>query len=218
MMTKKIIQMMVVGLLFVVFCTFSTAFAKSGKEFTLRASYFSPADAEAGFAFGGSIGYRVDEFVALGFGTDFLYKTYKKSTEVATKDYESGISTTTVVNSVQYNTLMVPMMGEVTITIPVFWKLSALAQGGVGYEILWNKEENFETKTSDSRLYGGFTYQLGAGVRIGLGRDSGLFAEGYYNHAKVKRNAKDIVADLPVFEQVDLSGFGARAGIMIGPF
>jgi len=217
-MMNKNIKMTLIVLVLVVFCVFSTAFAKSGKEFTLRASYFSPADAEAGFAFGGSFGYRVDEFVGLGFGTDFLYKTYTKSTEVATKDYESGISATTVVNNVQYNTLMVPMMGEVTITIPVFWKASILAQGGVGYEILWNKEENFETKASDSRFYGGFTYQLGAGMRIGLGRDSGIYVEGYYNHAKVKRNVKDIVAELPVVEQVDLSGFGARAGIMIGPF
>jgi len=191
---------------------------EAAKSFRLGRAIFHLADAEAGFAFGGSFGYRVDEFVGLGFGADFLYKTYTKSTEVATQDYESGISVKTVVSNVRYNTLMVPMMGELTITIPVFWKASILTQGGVGYELLWNKEENFETKASDSRLYGGFTYQVGAGMRIGLGRDSGIFIEGYYNHAKVKRNVKDIVADLPVFEQVDLSGFGARAGIMIGPF
>jgi len=215
---KRTVHVLFAVVLVGAFTLFSSAFADSGKVFSLRASYFSPKDAEAGFAFGGSFGYKIDEVVGIGFGTDFLYKTYTKSTEVATQDYESGISATTVVNNVRYNTLMVPMMGEVTITIPVFWKASFLAQGGVGYELLWNKEENFETKVSDSRFYGGFTYQVGAGMLIGLGRDSGLFVEGYYNHAKVKRNVKDVVADLPVFEQVDLSGFGARAGITFGPF
>jgi hypothetical protein len=194
--------------------------ADTGKGFTLRASYFSPSDAQAGFAFGGSYGYMFDRFVELGVGADFLYKTYRESTPVATEEFESGLNSTTVVNRVQYNRLIIPILAELTVKFPVFWKASIFGQGGIGYELLWNKEENFEpgVSRSDSRLYGGFTYQFGAGLLIGLGRDSALFAEGYYNHAVVKRSREDIVKDLPVFEEVDLSGFGARVGIALGPF
>jgi hypothetical protein len=196
----------------------SALYADTGKGFTLRASYFSPSDAEAGFAFGGSFGYMFDRFVELGVGADFLYKMYRESTPVATEDFESGLSSTTVVSRVRYNRLIVPIMAELTIKFPVFWKASIFGQGGVGYELLWNKEENFDAGISDSRLYGGFAYQFGAGLRIDLGRDSALFAEGYYNGAVVKRSRKDIVKDLPVFEEVDLSGFGVRVGVALGPF
>ncbi len=192
--------------------------ADTGKGFSIRASYFSPSDAQAGFAFGGSFGYMFDRFVELGIGTDFLYKTYRERTPVATEDLPSGVAVTTVENKVQYNRLIIPILAELTVKFPVFWKASVFGQGGLGYELLWNKEENFETGKSDSRLFGGFTYQFGAGMLIGLGRDTALFAEGYYNHAIVKRNRDDIIKDLPVFEEVDLSGFGARVGISLGPF
>jgi hypothetical protein len=209
-----IITLVIIGML----CVTSALNADTGKGFTLRASYFSPTDAQAGFAFGGSFGYMFDRFVELGIGTDFLYKTYRESTPVATEEFESGLNSTTVLNRVQYNRLIIPILAELTIKFPVFWKASIFGQGGLGYELLWNKEENFETGKSDSRLYGGFTYQFGAGLLIGLGRDSALFAEGYYNRAIVKRSRKDIVKELPVFEEVDLSGFGARVGIALGPF
>ena len=39
---KRTVPVVLIVVLFGVFSVFSTAFARSGKEFSLRASYFSP--------------------------------------------------------------------------------------------------------------------------------------------------------------------------------
>ena len=145
-----------------------------------------------------------------------ILKGYTKETKVATQD-GSDISSTLVLKQVQYNRIIFPLMLEVMVKFPAPWRGSIFAHGGVGYELLWNKEQNFETGVSDNQLYGGFAWQGGAGLLFKLGSSSGIFAEGFYHNAKVKRNRKDIKEDLPVFEQVNLSGFGARIGISLGP-
>jgi hypothetical protein len=110
-----------------------------------------------------------------------------------------------------------PVMLELVIKVPIIWKSSVFAHGGIGYEVLFSKEQNFSDNVSDRRLYGGFAWMLGTGVRFELGDNSALFAEGFYHNANVKRARKDIKEALPVFEQVDLSGLGVRVGIALGP-
>ena len=53
---------------------------------------------------------------------------------------------------------------------------------------------------------------------VRLGAESSLFVEGYYDHGRPKRALKGASKDLPVFQEVDLSGFGARVGLSLGPF
>jgi hypothetical protein len=202
------------GTLFLIglFMASSSAYA-GNRAYSFRVSYFLPDYADSWFTFGGSVGAMIDEAVEIGIGTDIYYRYYTKDTEVAgDKD-----GTFIITREVEYNTVIIPLMAELTVKLPIIWKSSIFAHGGVGYEIMWNKEQDYTTDASDRRLYGGFAWQLGAGVSLRLGHSSALFAEGYYHHAKVKRRLKDVVQYLPMFEQVNLSGVGARVGLSIGP-
>jgi hypothetical protein len=198
--------------LIVAFAAASSAYAGKGRAYTLRVSYFMPDYADSWFTFGGSVGTMIDESIEIAIGTDIYYKYYTKQTEVATDKAGTNIVTMEVEN----NTVIVPLMAELMVKFPALWKGSIFGHGGIGYEVMWNKEQNYAQNVTDKRWYGGFAWQLGAGVSLRLGRSSALFAEGYYHHAKVRRK-KGVVEYLPVYEQVNLSGVGARVGLSIGP-
>jgi hypothetical protein len=195
--------------------TASTAFADKESAYTLRVSYYEPNDAAPGFAFGGSAGRSFDGIVTLGIGTDVYVKNFVRDTPVATQEYESGINTTTIQREVQYTTVIFPIMAELTVKIPIVWKLAAFGHGGLGFEFLWNKEQNFDTGEVDSRWFAGWTWLGGAGLQLKLGNDTALYAEGFYKRSRVRRNQKEITEGLPVFEEVDLSGLGIRMGIAL---
>jgi hypothetical protein len=188
----------------------------SGRSFTIRGSYFAPEGADAGFSLGGSVGTQFDEVVELGIGTDIFWRNYRKTSVVA-QTISGGIVTSTTTTLVQYNTVIVPIMLELMVKIPVIPKFSVFGHGGLGYEFLFNKERNYASGVSDTRFYSGWTWQAGAGVMFKLGRESAIFAEGFYDHGKARHKLKDLILFLPAFEEVDLSGFGARVGFSLGP-
>ena len=203
--------------LIALFIAASSAYAGKGKAYLLKVSYFEPRDAVAWFSFGGTIGTIIDETVMIGIGSDLFYKNYTKDTQVATEDYESGYSTDTYEREIEYHTVILPIMFELMVQIPVIWKCSFFGHGGIGTEILWNREQFYATNEKDSRFYFGFAWQLGVGLSLKLSQSTALFAEGYYKNSKVKRSREDIIKDLPVYEQVNLSGIGGRVGILLGP-
>ena len=83
---------------------------------------------------------------------------------------------------------------------------------GLGYQFLWNKEENYLEDKKDTRFYHGFAYQVSAGAGIEMSSSAILFAEAFYHGGKVKRNKTD-TAGLPTWSEVDMSGVGIRIGI-----
>lgn len=188
-----------------------------GKSFTLRGSYSAPDGASAGFSLGGSVGNQFDEVVGLGIGTDIFWKNYRKDTFVADADYPSGVTVNTYETLVEYTTIIVPVMLELMINIPIESNFGAFGHGGLGYEFLFNRERNYFTGDKDTRLYAGFTWQIGGGVMVKLGSASSLFVEGFYDHGKARRNLRGASEGLPIFEEVNLSGFGARLGLSLGP-
>lgn len=200
-----------------VFIAASSAYADKGKAYLLRVSYFEPRDAVAWFSFGGTIGTIIDETVMIGIGSDLFYKNYTKKTDVAEEDYESGMTVTTYETEIEYHTVILPVMLELVVQIPIVWKCSFFGHGGIGTEILWNRELYYATDVKDSRFYFGFAWQLGVGLSLKLSQSTALFAEGYYKNSKVKRSRKEFIQDLPVYEQVNLSGIGGRVGILLGP-
>jgi hypothetical protein len=200
---------------FVLIMAASSAFADKESAYTLRVSYYEPESAEAGFTFGGSAGAVFDDIVTLGFGTDIYFRNFTKDTKVADEEYLNGDESAIYVREIQYTTLIVPLMAELTVRIPIAWKLSAFGHGGLGFEFMWAKEENFDTGSTDNRWYGGFAWMGGAGLSLKLGTDTSLYAEGFYKHSKVKRNRDDLTVDMPVFEEVDLSGLGVRLGVAL---
>ncbi len=187
--------------------------AQRGKKLDVRVGYLDPKDAKSGFSIGGAFSAIIDESIAIGFGIDVFRRNYTKESEVATQEYQSGINETTIMREVEYNTTILPLMAELLIRIPGSYNHSYFLRGSMGYQMLWNKEQNYELEVSESRFYSGFAWGLGAGLEFKLGRKSALFIEGVYNSAEVSRNREETQEGLPVWDQVDLSGFGARVGV-----
>ena len=199
------------------FIVSASAFADKGKELSLRVSYYGPEDADAGFAIGGSFGTAFNDFVSLAFGTDVYFKSYEQRTEVAEETGE-GWESTLYSTDVLYKTFAVPLMLEVKANIQIIGPLAIFGHAGAGYQIFWVKEENVEKDVSDRAFFSGFVWAAGVGPSIKLGNDTWLFVEGYYTGSTVKRRRDDISEDLPVYQEIDLSGFGVRAGISIMAF
>jgi hypothetical protein len=141
-----------------------------------------------------------------------------KESTVAQTVLPNGTIVSTITTEVEYHTYILPLMLELTLNFPALWKGSIFGHGGLGYELLINKEQNYASKISETRLYGGFTWQVGGGVSFKLGSDSALFVQGYYNNGTVRRKLKNPLEELPVSEEVNLSGLGARVGLSLGPF
>lgn len=199
------------------FIVSASAFADTGKELSLRVSYYGPEDADAGFAIGGSFGAAFNDFVSLAFGTDVYFKSYEQRTEVASETGETWKSTL-YTTDVSYKSFAIPLLLEVKANIQIIGPLAIFGHAGAGYQIFVVKEQNVTTGVSDRTFFGGFAWVAGVGPSIKLGNDTWLFVEAYYTGSTVKRNRKDITVDLPVYQEIDLSGFGVRAGINIMAF
>ncbi len=91
--------------------------------------------------------------------------------------------------------------------------------GGVGYELLWVNENNYDPANlvDDLRFYSGFGWQVGAGVSLPMSRNSDLFAEALYHGGSPSKD-KGTKAGLPVREEVDMSGLMIKLGIRLYNF
>jgi hypothetical protein len=213
-MKRALIGLTTVGII-VLLLAAAPAFADGDKQrfYTVRVSYIEPQNAVEGFAVGGSFGSSIDKIVTLAIGTDVYVRNYVRDTPVATQEYASGINTTTVQREVQYTTVIFPIQAELTVEIPIVWRLTVFGHGAAGFEFLWNREQNWVDDVSTSQWFAGWTWTGGAGLMFKLGRDTDLYLQGYYKYSKVKRDRDDISEGLPVFEEVNLSGLGLRMGL-----
>jgi hypothetical protein len=204
--------------IFIVFFGISvSAFAKKGNEFSFRVSYFGPEDADTGFAIGGSIGSAFSDTITLSFGTDVYFKRYEQRSEVASETGETWQSTL-YTTDVAYSTYAVPLLAEVKVNVPVLSVFAVYAHIGAGYQLFWVNEVNRAENVSDRDFYGGWVWTVGVGPSLQIGGDTWLFFEGYYSGSTVKRGRDDIFIGLPVYQEIDLSGFGIRLGISVVTF
>ena len=207
--------LLLIGTFLIVMLMIAATSAFADKGYTVRASYYDPDNAEPGFSFGASFGGSFNDVVMLGIGTDFYYKNYTRSTEVAT-GVVNGIPTTISTTQFQYSTLIFPIMAELNVRIPIVWKVAAFGHGGIGFEFMRTKmQDYYDNSIEDKRWYAGFAWIAGAGVAFELGNDTDIYVEGFYKHSEVKRNLDEFSEGMPVFEQVDLSGVGIRLGIAL---
>jgi hypothetical protein len=214
-MKRKIWFVMII---FIVFFSISvTAFAKRGNEFSFRVSYYGPEDADTGFAIGGSIGGAFSEILTLSFGTDVYFKKYEQRSEVASETGETWESTL-YTTDVAYSTFAVPLLAELKANVPIVPRFGIYGHIGAGYQLFWIKEVNREENVSERDFYGGWVWTAGIGPSLKIGGDTWLFFEGYYTGSTVKRGRDDISVGLPVYEEINLSGFGIRLGISVVTF
>ncbi|HPG40816.1 MAG TPA: hypothetical protein PLP19_16395 [bacterium] len=130
----------------------STGFAQRGNAFNVSAGYVNPTDLKGGMFFGFMFGMVVDDAVNVGLGVDVFHKSYSETSEVASEETE-GMSKTTYETSVDYTRTMLPINLLVNVKIPTSPYYGYFIRGGLGYDLLFSKEENYELNKEQSNCF-----------------------------------------------------------------
>ncbi len=176
--------------------------------------YFNAKDVGGGLIFGGSYGISVDERVDLSLGLAYFHKSYVKETAVADTDFVSGIHEKWVMKELEYSTHLLPLMANVNIRFPfqppLYWYIGASAS----YQFLFNTENNFGAGIKEKRNYRGFGWIARAGIEYTIGSRSSVILEAIYNSAKLI-GSEEKKEGLPIWNEVNVSGLGFRAGLKV---
>lgn len=184
---------------------------------TIRFGQLNPKDAKSGLMLGLNYGTVVDERVDAGISADLFWKNYTKETLIDANTSEGSVTESTYMREIDFKTILLPIMANVNVRIPLeeYSPFFFVFGGGIGWEFLFNQEKNYIEDKEDKRFYSGFGYMLNAGILYQIGSRSSILAELGYNGSKVSRD-KDTVAGLPVWNEVNVSGFMFRVGLRLG--
>ena len=188
------------------------------KTMNLRAGFLVPNDAKMGFIGGLCYGTKFDESISLYFSTDYFYKNYSKIKKIGFHTSSGGNNVSEMRKSADITNYYLPMMGNLQVNFPLQDRLKLYGTVGLGYGLLWenvfvaaNPDDDTE-KVDDVKFYSGFNWNLATGLKTGLGRNSSIYGEFFYNGGIMKRNLK--ADDYGVtWDQIDMSGIGMRVGI-----
>ncbi|MDQ7052336.1 MAG: hypothetical protein Q9P14_05395 [candidate division KSB1 bacterium] len=155
----------------------------------------------------------IDETTEIGISTNLYYRNYKKLSTVAAPGYSAGINETTQQKELEYTTLSIPVYAIFNFVIPTSRYFGYQIHGGLGYEFLFNKENNYVEQKSERRFYKGLSWIVSAGFHYQIGSRSAITGEILYHSAHVTRNRTETPEGLPIWNEVNLSGFGFRFGL-----
>jgi hypothetical protein len=206
---------MLFSVLIICFCSLS-AFAQA--PFTeFKVGYFHPEAAEAGYMFGLNLGRMIDESLSWSFEFNYFQKSYRKET---TKLKEEGfIDPEIKALEIQFKTRILPILLKLNYEHPLGYRspFYARASAGLGWEMLWNVEDNYVEDAHQTRFFHGFGWQASGGIGLEISSSANFFADLFYNGSTVKRN-KSVDQGLPTWEELDISGLGFRVGVSIVGF
>ena len=181
-----------------------------------QVGYLNPKGTESGLIFGGNYGISFDELIDMSVGVSYFHRGYTKQSEIAT-EVVNGIVVNTVEKTLEYSTTLLPISVNLNVHLPSYSLLSWFFGGSASYQFLFNTENNYEEGIKEKRTYRAFGWMLRGGAELMMGSRSSLFLEAFYNICKVKRN-EEKVAGLPIWEEVNVSGIGLRAGLRLAFF
>ncbi|MCB0291150.1 MAG: outer membrane beta-barrel protein [Calditrichaeota bacterium] len=176
----------------------------------------NPKDTGIGNVFGISTGRRLDDRLYWGINVNYFKTSYLKITTVADSGV-GGINFSTKEVELDFTTRILSLhllisyelkLGEDT---PFYYRASA----GAGGEFIWNNENNFLEDIDRTRFFNGFGWQLTTGLGLKISRAGVIFADILYHNATARKNRERNERGLPTFQEIDVSGFGARVGINI---
>jgi hypothetical protein len=208
---KKIISLFVL-----VFALIGTSSAQLPYT-EIKFGYFKPVDATDGYLFGVHLGRMIDESLSWGIEINYFRKTYQELTKVP--DPTQQTNPNRVTKQLEFVTQILPIWAKLNYEHPIAPRSPFFlrASAGIGWEFVWNREDNYQDNISDTRFYNGFGWQLATGVGMEISSKAVLFLDAFYNGAKVKRGS-DNRAGLPTWEELDISGFGLKLGVSIVGF
>ena len=213
---KRMISLTSMLVLIVLFSQSSVVFSQALSATTLKAGYFNPRGSKSGFIFGGSYTWIIDESVDIGMAVDYFRKVHTQETEIAESVSAGGTVEKEISKEAEFTTNILPLYGVINVKFPAGYSLDYFVSGGLGYEMLFSKEQTFgENSNKISRFYSGFKWILSAGILYHIGSRSSFIVEALYDGTKVSRDKKNETGT-PTRYEVDLSGFGIRVGVRMG--
>mgnify|MGYP001196558279 FL=1 len=178
---------------------------------------YSPPEIETGLNIGYGYYRYIDDMVSAGVKMDAFWTNYKKVSSVGIADTTGlGQTITTQTVEVDMTSYLLPLMGTVRVMLPIeLGAFSPYTNVSLGWNILFNNETNYVTGEQTFRFFNGFGWSLGAGASLGLGEKSSLGVETYYRSAKMKANVDETELGLPIYDELDMTGFGVQAGLFM---
>jgi len=180
---------------------------------------FNPKAVKSGYLFGVHLGRMIDESLSWGLEINYFQRNYRKDVEIATEFTRGGTKPETKMRLLEFTTHIVPLLLKLNYEHPIAYgaPFYVRASAGGGWEMVWNSENNYEEGIKDNRFYSGFGWQVSAGLGIAISSSGNLFFDVFYNNSRVKRN-QNVVKNLPVWEELDISGLGVKLGVSIVGF
>lgn len=206
----------IMSLIVLVFALISTSSAQLPYT-EVKFGYFRPEDTTDGYLFGVHLGRMIDESLSWGMEINYFRKTYQELTKVP--DPTQTTNPQIVTKNLEFVTQILPVWAKlnyehaISPRSPFFLRASA----GIGWEFVWNREDNYQDGISDTRFYNGFGWQLATGIGTEISSKAVFFLDAFYNGARVKRG-NDTIQGLPTWEELDISGIGLKVGVSIVGF
>lgn len=183
----------------------------------LSVGLYAPPNIEYGMNVGYGYFRYIDEMVSAGVGMDAFWTNYTKISDVGIQDTTGlGQEITTQAVEVDMTSYLFPVMGTAKIGLPIeMGSFNPYANISLGWNILFNNETNYVTGDQTFRFFNGFGWALGAGTNVNLGDKSSIGIETYYRSAKMKANVDETELGLPIYDELDMTGFGAQIGLFM---
>ena len=212
-MMKKII------FLFIIILTLTQTSSAQLPYTEIKFGYFRPKDTTDGYLFGVHLGRMIDESLSWGIEINYFRKTYQELTKVPDPNPPQQAEPEIVTKQLEFVTQILPIWGKLNYEHPIALRSPFFlrASAGIGWEFVWNREDNYGDHISDTRFYNGFGWQLASGIGMEISSKAVLFLDAFYNSAKVKRGS-DNIGGLPTWEELDISGIGLKVGVSIVGF
>ncbi len=185
-----------------------------------KVGYFDPEASDAGYLFGLNMGRMIDESLSWSFEFNYFQRTYKRVTTIDELRLPSGSAVEEKALELEYTTRIIPVLLKLNWEHPLGYQspFYLRASGGLGWQMVWDKENNFVTGEHQTRFFHGFGWQAAAGVGIGISSSANFFVDLFYNSSTAKRNQETNSVGLPTWEEMNISGFGIKIGVSIVGF
>jgi opacity protein-like surface antigen len=177
---------------------------------------YSPPEIESGLTIGYGYYRYIDDMVSAGVGIDAFWTNYMKVSSVETEETGLGQEIITQQVEIDMTSYLLPLMGTVRVILPFeLGAFSPYTNVSLGWNILFNNETNYVNGEQTFRFFNGFGWGLGAGASLVLGEKSSIGIETYYRSAKMKANVDETELGLPIYDELDMTGFGAQIGLFM---
>jgi hypothetical protein len=190
----------------------SSGLAQNMRLLEFQVGSLKPKDTQTGLTFDAKYGIAVDEAVDISLGIGYFNKTYEESALVGEKDQSGQIQIGTQSKNLEYRTQIIPLTANATVHMPMTPPVGIYFGAGFTYQFLINKVNNMAEGVEETQNFRGGGWVARVGGEYQLGSNSSLIAELFYNACKVKGN-EDKKENVPVWEEVNLTGMGFKVGL-----